>query len=151
MGSGPSWSVWRRCKQNPKASSPLQCGRARREPRSAGLPGRSLQKGGYHADAVLSGHAHNYQRYTQRVNLTGQAMEIPFLVAGCGGHNDLPVPLANGQARGDHSFDKAMGCYGYLTVTVSPHRLQIDMTQVTATGATPFDTVAVDLDTHRPV
>jgi len=59
-------------------------------------------------------------------------MEIPFLVAGCGGHNDLPVPLANGQARGDHSFDKALGCYGYLTVTVSPHRLQIDMTQVTA-------------------
>jgi hypothetical protein len=31
--------------------------------------------------AVFSGHAHNYQRYTRTVN----AMQIPFLVAGCGG------------------------------------------------------------------
>ena len=111
----------------------------------------ACKKAGIMPDAVLSGHAHNYQRYTRRVNLTGQAMEIPFLVAGCGGHNDLPVPLANGQVQGDHSFDKAMRGYGYLTVTVSPHRLQIDMTHVTASGATPYDTVAVDLDTHRPV
>ena len=35
--------------------------------------------------AVFSGHAHNYQRYTRTVN----SMQIPFLVAGCGGHSPL--------------------------------------------------------------
>jgi hypothetical protein len=35
--------------------------------------------------AVFSGHAHNYQRYTRLVN----AFQIPFMVAGCGGHSPL--------------------------------------------------------------
>ncbi len=35
--------------------------------------------------AVFSGHAHNYQRYTRLVN----NLQIPFLVAGCGGHSPL--------------------------------------------------------------
>src|SRR6202789_620386 len=35
--------------------------------------------------ALFSGHAHNYQRYTRTVN----GMQIPFLVAGCGGHSPL--------------------------------------------------------------
>ena len=35
--------------------------------------------------AVFSGHAHNYQRFTRTVN----TLQIPFVVAGCGGHSPL--------------------------------------------------------------
>jgi hypothetical protein len=49
-------------------------------------------------DAVLSGHAHNYQRHTRRISFGGAPWEIPFVVAGCGGHNDLPVGEAFGRS-----------------------------------------------------
>jgi hypothetical protein len=111
----------------------------------------ACKQAGIMPDAVLSGHAHNYQRYTRRVNLTGRPVEIPFVVAGCGGHNDLPVPMATGQVDGDHTYEKALRGYGYVTVTVSPQRLTIDTTQVTASGSAPFDTVSVDLTTSRLV
>ncbi len=42
-------------------------------------------KAGIWPHAVLSGHAHNYQRYTRTVN----SCQIPFVVAGCGGHSPL--------------------------------------------------------------
>jgi hypothetical protein len=102
-------------------------------------------------DAVLSGHAHNYQRYTRRTNLTGQPMEIPFIVAGCGGHNAFPVPPASGQIQGDHSYDAALRGYGYLIVTVTGTKLKIEMFEVPSTTATPFDSVTVDLTTRRLV
>ena len=38
--------------------------------------------------AVLSGHAHNYQRYTRTV----ESMQIPYVVAGTGGANILNPP-----------------------------------------------------------
>jgi hypothetical protein len=38
--------------------------------------------------AVLSAHVHNYQRLTRTVG----AMQIPYVIAGCGGHN-TPAPL----------------------------------------------------------
>jgi Calcineurin-like phosphoesterase len=103
-------------------------------------------------DAVLSGHAHNYQRYTRQVISGGKPKDIPFLVAGCGGHNDLPVPAAEKQQIGDHVYEKSLRGYGYLTVSVSAQRLQIDMWQVpSASDNIPFDTVAVDLQTGRLV
>ena len=73
-------------------------------------------------DAVISGHAHNYQRHTRRV----QGKKVPFVVAGCGGHNDSRVDPADGQLSGDHSFDKSFKGFGYLTVTATPRRLKID-------------------------
>jgi hypothetical protein len=112
---------------------------------------QACQDAGIMPDAVLSGHAHNYQRHTRRVNFQNRPMEIPFLVAGCGGHNDLSVGEAYGQVVGDHSFDKSLRGYGYLLVKVSPSRLQIDMWQVPSAGNEPFDTVAVDLQTNRLV
>jgi hypothetical protein len=81
---------------------------------------------GVQPDAVVSGHAHNYQRHTRRVG----AKKIPFLVAGCGGHNDSRVDPADGQLEGDHSFDKSFTGFGYLTVTVSQRRLKLDFTRL---------------------
>jgi len=111
----------------------------------------ACKKAGVMPDAILSGHAHNYQRHTRRLNFAGRPMEIPFVVAGCGGHNDLAPTPANGQVMGDHSYDRSLRGYGYLVVTVPPQRLTIDMWQVPRQGNNPFDTVSVDLSTNRLV
>jgi predicted phosphodiesterase len=100
-------------------------------------------------DAVLSGHAHNYQRHTRRISFRGRPMEIPFVVAGCGGHNAAAVGQAYGQVIGDRTFDKSLHGYGYLLVTVTPQTLKVDMWEVPSTANIPFDTVTVDLATSR--
>jgi calcineurin-like phosphoesterase family protein len=102
-------------------------------------------------DALLAGHSHTYQRYTRRLSFAGTPMEIPFVVAGCGGHNDQkPVP-ATGQVMGDHTYEKAMQGYGYLMVSASPQRLTVEMWQAPQQGSSPFDSVSVDLATNRLV
>jgi predicted phosphodiesterase len=100
-------------------------------------------------DAVLSGHSHNYQRYTRRTNLTGEPVEIPYMVAGCGGHAEQAVPPATGKAQGDHTYDGARKGYGYLILTVSPSQLKIESFAVPSTGSIPFDSATVDLKTRR--
>src|SRR6201992_226679 len=42
---------------------------------------------GVYPHAVLSGHAHNYQRYTRIMNFGGKESDVPFIVCGDGGHN----------------------------------------------------------------
>lgn len=110
---------------------------------------KACNAAGIMPDAVLSGHAHNYQRHTRRISFKGKPMQIPFLVAGCGGHNDLPVKAATGQVIGDRTYDKSLRGYGFLTVTVSPATLKIEMWQVPSQGAAPFDSVTVDLATNQ--
>ena len=101
-------------------------------------------------DAILSGHAHNYQRYTRRRTFGGVAKEVPFIVAGAGGHAVQSVKDAYGQPDGDHTYDSGLGDYSYLLVTVSPTQLKIQVWQVsTSAGNQPFDTVTVDLRTHQ--
>jgi hypothetical protein len=100
-------------------------------------------------DAILSGHAHNYQRYTRRTTLAGGYTEIPYVVAGCGGHAEQSVPAADHSANGDHTYDGARKVYGYLLISVSPDTLQVDAFAVPDAGSTPFDSVAVDLVSRR--
>jgi hypothetical protein len=42
---------------------------------------------GVYPHAFLSGHAHNYQRYTRIMNFGGNEIDVPFIVCGDGGHN----------------------------------------------------------------
>src|SRR5262249_17312793 len=42
---------------------------------------------GVYPHAFLSGHAHNYQRYTRSVNFAGSAYTVPFVICGNSGHN----------------------------------------------------------------
>ena len=99
-------------------------------------------------DVLLSGHAHNYQRHTRRIAFNGKAIQIPFIVAGCGGHNDLPVAAAHGQVIGDRTYDKALRGYGFLDVNASSNSVKIEMWQVPSTSKTPFDSVTVNLATN---
>ncbi|HTV83644.1 MAG TPA: metallophosphoesterase [Acidobacteriaceae bacterium] len=101
--------------------------------------------------AVLSGHSHNYQRYTRTV--AGQS--IPFIVAGCGGHS----PLAKMRAayRTPYTIDSSLTLesyddtdYGYLRIVINASTLRIEFhpQHDGGTTKTPDDVVVVDLATH---
>ena len=80
-------------------------------------------RAGIQLDAVLSGHAHNYQRHTRYMG----TRKIPFIVAGTGGHALAHVDQPP-KRDGDHSFDKALEGHGYLLLTVDPKKLRIEFT-----------------------
>jgi hypothetical protein len=91
---------------------------------------------GFWPDAVLSGHAHLYQRYTRQVG----GRNIPYVVSGSGGFAATPpiggLPHAP-ITRGEYTLVKEpIVEFGYLTVTV-------DMS-----GATPTLTIAFNDRTH---
>jgi len=101
--------------------------------------------------ALLSGHSHNYQRYTRTVN----GMSIPFIVAGCGGHS----PLAKMRAtyRTPYTIDSSLTLesyddtdYGYLRIVVNAQTLRIEFHPQQDGGRTktPDDVVTVTLATH---
>lgn len=45
------------------------------------------QNVGVYPHAVISGHAHNYQRYTRKLQFNGRGYSVPFVICGDGGHN----------------------------------------------------------------
>lgn len=101
--------------------------------------------------AVFSGHAHNYQRFTRTIN----NLQIPFLVAGSGGHS----PLSNMRStyRTPYKIDNTLTLenyntieYGYMRVVVNATTLRIEFHTAASTGVgkTPIDSVSIDLATH---
>ncbi|HXC94638.1 MAG TPA: metallophosphoesterase [Edaphobacter sp.] len=101
--------------------------------------------------AIFSGHAHNYQRYTRTVN----NMQIPFLVAGCGGHSPLSPMRAT--YRTPYVIDSTLTLesydatdYGYLRVIVNATTMSIEFHPQHDGGVTktPDDVVTVALATH---
>jgi hypothetical protein len=101
--------------------------------------------------AVFSGHAHNYQRFTRTVN----TMQIPFLVAGCGGHS--PLSPMRGTYRTPYKIDDTLTLenydttdYGYLRVVVNATTMRIEFhpQHDGGTTKTPNDVVTVTLATH---
>jgi hypothetical protein len=116
----------------------------------------ACSKTGGYPHAVLSGHAHNYQRFTR----TGKnGTQTPYIVAGCGGHSVSPLtPQKGGGAirtplkiNDTLTFDKYFADYGYLRIIVTPTLLRIEFHQVV--GGTelksPADTVTVDLKSRK--
>jgi Calcineurin-like phosphoesterase/Iron/zinc purple acid phosphatase-like protein C len=110
---------------------------------------------GVHPHAVLSGHAHNYQRFTR---LEG-GRQTPYVVAGMGGHNSQAPfgkmvspprpPFTIGQFRCDNYSPN----YGYLRVVATEQQLRIEYHDATTglTSKSPSDVVTVDLATHSLV
>jgi len=62
----------------------------------------ACQAAGVWPHAVLSGHSHNYQRFTRTVN----GLQIPYLVAGCGGH--APLDKMSGTYRTPFPIDSTL-------------------------------------------
>jgi Calcineurin-like phosphoesterase len=96
-------------------------------------------------DAVLSGHSHSYQRYTRRWRHGAAHTNVPFLVAGCGGHHAAQVRPADHATVGEVTYESSRQGFGYLLVKASADRLELSLHQVTANGSSLFDGTAVDL------
>lgn len=111
-------------------------------------------KAGFWPHAVLSGHAHNYQRFTR---LHGKT-QIPYIVAGCGGHSiDAVQSGSNGAIRTPIKVNSTLTFesyddtdYGYLRVIVTAETLTIEFHPASdgAGTKTPDDVVTVDLKTR---
>ena len=97
--------------------------------------------------AVLSAHAHNYQRYTRRI----AGKQVVYIVAGTGGMPPQHVPAATGQpadSSNQVTYDGALASYGYLFASASAHQLKFDFWQLGAEHTTAYDPITLDLDTH---
>jgi hypothetical protein len=100
---------------------------------------------------VFSGHAHNYQRFTRIVN----GYQIPYIVAGCGGHS--PLAKMRGSYRTPFQIDDTLTLesyddtdYGYLRVVVNAQTMRVEYHPQGdgATTKTPDDDVTIDLATR---
>jgi hypothetical protein len=125
--------------------------------------------------AFLSGHAHNYQRYTRKLTFHGQQMDVPFVVCGNGGHAANPLVRSR---RGQPSLEPVNGSsvdyldvnpavqttglilekyddrhYGYLRVSANKDQLRIGFHQATDQSIlqSRYDLVTVDLKKHQKV
>jgi metallophosphoesterase superfamily enzyme len=112
--------------------------------------------------AVLSGHAHNYQRYTRQRR---DGTVIPYIICGNGGHNvqklqatdrqALRVPqvlqtqTADDDAVTFESYDDTN--YGYLRVIVNAKQLRIEYHPASdgVASKTPDDSVTIDLASRQ--
>lgn len=109
--------------------------------------------------AVLSGHAHSYQRYTRVMG----AMQIPYVIAGNGGHGLTPLTRSGTPAlRTPVALNSIAGVtfenyddtdYGYLRVLVNAQQLRIEYHPASdgAASKTPDDSVTVDLKSRQLV
>jgi len=114
--------------------------------------------------AVLSGHAHNYQRFTRKM----RDREIPYLIGGNGGHalsrlrqkkdggafrvpTELPQLTRGRETIIFENYDDQQ--YGYLRILVTERQLRIEYHPAFDGRAakTPDDHVTVDLATHMLV
>jgi hypothetical protein len=127
---------------------------------------------GVYPHAVLSGHAHCYQRYTRTVQFAGKQRQVPFVVCGNGGHNVNPLvrstrghPAQEPENGADVSYLEAKPAvqakrltldkyddheYGYLRVSVNAQTLRIAYHQAGQRNLlqSRYDLVTVDLATH---
>ncbi|HXA81400.1 MAG TPA: metallophosphoesterase [Opitutaceae bacterium] len=109
-----------------------------------------FQTVGLWPDMVLSGHAHLYQRFTQRVNNSRQ--QIPYLVSGSGGfaasppqENVGPAPITVGN---DTMEIDPIIKFGYLTITCDGSTLTATFNSPAGNGTVAaLDTVSVNLKT----
>jgi hypothetical protein len=109
--------------------------------------------------AILSGHSHNYQRYTRAIG----TRQIPFLVIGNGGHGltqinkgqtirtPAPAPaFAQPEAKDSVTFESYDDTnYGYTRILVTAAQLRIEYHPASdgAATKTPDDAVTVALAT----
>ncbi len=117
--------------------------------------------------AFLSGHAHNYQRFTRTRSTDGS--QIPYVVCGNGGHNVQKLTSATsaaGAVRAPQVIQVAQGKddqvvlenyddknYGYLRVVVTAGQLRIEYHPASdgIDTKTPDDQVTVDLASRKLV
>jgi hypothetical protein len=114
-------------------------------------------------DAVVSGHSHNYQRYlrTATIAVSNTTFDTAYFVAGTGGIGSQAVPTAAiGNAQDETVpglsssrviFKNKLKSYGYLRVAATATWLKITFVATDSNHRSEFETVTMDLATHRQV
>ena len=95
-------------------------------------------------DAVLSGHAHLYQRFTRKVG----EQEIPYVVAGAGGFSETAprTKVAKGATNGTYTLETdPIVHFGYLTVSVDMKAKTLSIDYRPSNPEVDGDSVTVDL------
>jgi hypothetical protein len=107
------------------------------------------QAEGVYPHAFLSGHAHNYQRYTRTVHFNGEDYDVPFIVCGDGGH-DVNALVQAKRLLLEHYDDRN---FGYLRIRVDQPQLRIGFQRAGAgsPAQSTVDGVTVDLNSHTLV
>ena len=117
---------------------------------------RCYARAGRRPEAVLTGHAHCYQRFTRRVD----GCDVPHIVAGAGGYHELH-PLGRGVGRLPSAFDGApelsevtLDAYeernhGFLTIAVAPGSAELVYNAVTSRGLEPRDVTRLAAPSNR--
>lgn len=126
---------------------------------------------GVYPHAVISGHAHNYRRYTRDFTFAGKKYSVPFIICGDSGHNVSPLTSATFGKKVPEPADNLNVSYmdtssvvqstgltlnkhdqqnsGFLRVSVTAKELTLTFCPVSKTGAAVKpDTVTVNLATH---
>jgi Icc-related predicted phosphoesterase len=129
---------------------------------------------GVYPHAFISGHAHNYQRFTRSLTFGGKNYSVPFVICGDGGHNVSALTSTTFSKKVPEPGDNVDVSYmdttktvqstglklnrhdqinsGYLRVSVTTKQLTITFNPVSPAGAPAKpDTVTVDLATHTAV
>jgi hypothetical protein len=124
----------------------------------------ACEEAGVWPHAVLSGHAHNYQRFTR--TRTEDDSQIPYLVCGNGGHNVQRLSTSAAGLRAPQVIQAASQStdqvilesyddqnYGYLRVIATSTQLRIEYHPASDGPHTrsPDDFVTVDLGTRKLV
>ncbi len=130
---------------------------------------------GVYPHAFLSGHAHNYQRYTRMIRFGGEDYDVPFIVCGDGGHNVNPLVRASKgkpaqepnagssvkylDAKTDMTVNDLLiekyddRNYGYLRIHVDERELKIGFHRAESgsVAQSRYDMVTVDIASHTMV
>jgi len=110
----------------------------------------ACEKAGIYPNLFLSGHAHNYQRYTRRI----AGKQIPYVVAGTGGMPPQPVIPASGQpVEGSPgvTYEAAVSALGYLYITASLQQIEIEFWQLGPNRTKPSDSARISLQTGKVI
>ena len=120
-------------------------------PGSAGLDKDltgAFEDAGLWPDAVLSGHAHLYQRFSRKVG----EQEIPYVVAGAGGFSETSprTKVAKGATNGTYTLDvDPIVHFGYLTVSVDMKVKTLSIAYRPSNPEIDGDSVTVDLEAGK--
>lgn len=111
----------------------------------------ACQGAGLWPDVVLSGHAHNYQRYMRAVTVDGNPAVIAYFVAGTGGIGLQEAPTGIGQQRNGVVYANGLTELGYLRVTADASSVTTAFVQARGTHRQLFESIRIDLASRQPV